>query len=314
MIMSLTEGELNAFLRDDFEEFIARSFSELNPGEHYMPNWHIRVIAQALEEVRSGKIKRLIINVPPRSLKSIATSVAFSAWLLGHDPSKKIICASYSQDRADKHAEDTRTVMGSDFCQRLFPSTRLTPSRRSVSQLTTTGRGSRLATSVGGSITGHGADIVIIDDPIKSGDAFSPDQLQKVNDWYTDSVPSRLNNIGDGAIIIVMQRFHEHDLVEYVQRKEQWKVLSLPAIAAEDESYAIRSPYGTERQTRNIGQALHPERASREALHALYYRVGKANFYAQYQQAPIRLKDLGLIPFAAALEEMCVIAMCCTVK
>src|ERR1700733_9873296 len=118
--MKLTAKEYAALLRNDFVGFIERSFRELNPQSEFMPNWHIEVIAAALEDCRLGRIKRLIINVPPRSLKSHCASVAFVAWLLGHNPSAQTLCASYAQDLADKHALDTRSVIMSHFYRDLF--------------------------------------------------------------------------------------------------------------------------------------------------------------------------------------------------
>src|SRR6266446_5066748 len=149
--------DINAILRSDFYGFIERSFYELNPNAGFFRNWHIELIAHKLEECRRGKIKRLIINVPPRSLKSHCASVAFPAWLLGHDPSAQIICASYAQDLANKHAIDCRSLLNTDWYQRSFP-TRLSPQRQAVQEFMTTRKGFRLATSVGGVLTGRGAD------------------------------------------------------------------------------------------------------------------------------------------------------------
>ena len=118
--MKLTLNEYKAILRHDFASFIERSFSELNPNTDFLMNWHVEEIAAALEDCRLGKIKRLIVNLPPRSLKSHCASVAFVAWLLAHNPATQIICASYAQDLSDKHALDTRTLMNSSFYQDLF--------------------------------------------------------------------------------------------------------------------------------------------------------------------------------------------------
>ena len=95
---TISRQELDASMRRDFALFVERSFAELNPQTEYVHNWHIEVIADALEQCRIGKLKRLIINVPPRSLKSHMASIAFPAYLLGHNPSTQIICASYAQD------------------------------------------------------------------------------------------------------------------------------------------------------------------------------------------------------------------------
>src|SRR4029077_12612177 len=149
--------ELQAFLRLDFALFIEGSFSELNPQTQYLHNGHIEVIAEALEKCRLGKIKRLVINVPPRSLKSHMSSIAFPAFLLGHNPSTSIICASYAQDLADKLAGDCRSLMTSDWYQELFPLTRLATRRPMLNDYMTTKKGFRLSTSVNVVLTGRGA-------------------------------------------------------------------------------------------------------------------------------------------------------------
>jgi hypothetical protein len=154
----MNKKELQAFVRRDFALFIERSFAELNSQTEYQHNFHIEVIADALEQCRTGKLKRLIINLPPRSLKSQMASIAFPAYLLGHKPSSQIICASYAQDLADKLAGDCRSLMTSKWYEELFPSTRLAARRSALSDYATTARGFRLSTSVGGVLTGRGAD------------------------------------------------------------------------------------------------------------------------------------------------------------
>src|SRR5664279_4360213 len=114
-MMELTKTEFQTILRNDFATFIERAFYELNPQAEFIPGTYIELLASKLEQVRRGECKRLIINLPPRTLKSHAASVAFPAWLLGHDPSKQILCASYGQDLADKHARDCRTLVSSAF-------------------------------------------------------------------------------------------------------------------------------------------------------------------------------------------------------
>ena len=110
-----------ALLRRDFPTFVRKVFATLELGQAYVPNWHLEAIAYQLERVRRGEIKRLIINMPPRSLKSVTASVAFPAFVLGHDPARRIICVSYSGDLAKKHANDFRAVLEAPWYQTLFP-------------------------------------------------------------------------------------------------------------------------------------------------------------------------------------------------
>jgi hypothetical protein len=144
-------------LRSDHAYFAERCFCELNPQTEFLTNWHIEVIAAKLAAVRQGTIRRLIINLPPRHLKSLMASVAFPAWCLGHDPSAQILCVSYAQDLADKLARDCRSVMTSPWYRRIFP-TRLAPHRQAVQEFITTRQGYRIATSTGGVLTAHGRE------------------------------------------------------------------------------------------------------------------------------------------------------------
>ncbi len=288
--MRLTPNEYRALMRSDFTAFIERSFHELNPATSFLPNWHIEVIAAELESCRRGQTKRLIINVPPRSLKSHCASIAFPSWLLGHDPSAQIIVASYAQDLANKLSSDCRTLFASSFYRDLF-STRLSPQRQAVQEFMTTRQGFRLSTSIGGVLTGRGADFIIIDDPLKPDEALSDTQRKAVNDWFDGTLYSRLNNKRDGCIILIMQRLHEDDLVGHVLGMEPWKVLRFPAIAEEDEAHVIRSSYksGARRFVRRAGEALHVEREPLEVLNRLREAQGEYNFSGQYQQAPAPL-------------------------
>jgi len=239
---TINKQELQAFLRRDLNLFIERSFSELNPQTEYLHNWHIEVIADALEQCRVGKLKRLIINVPPRSLKSHMISIAFPAYLLGHNPSTSIICASYAQDLADKLAGDCRSLMTSNWYQELFPLTRLATRRPMLNDYMTTKKGFRLSTSVNGVLTGRGADFIIIDDPLKPDEALSETQRKTANDWFDHTVVSRLNDKRTGRIIIVMQRLHEDDVVGHVLQQGDWHLIKFPAIAEENERHVIHTP------------------------------------------------------------------------
>ena len=283
---TITRAELQVLLRLDFAAFVERSFYELNPQTEYLHNWHIEVIADLLEQCRLGTLRRLIINVPPRSLKSHMASIAFPAYLLGHNPSAQIICASYAQDLADKLAGDCRSLMLSDSYRELFPAARLAARRPALSDFTTTEKGFRLSTSVGGVLTGRGADWIIIDDPLKPDEALSETQRKTVNDWYDHTLVSRLNDKRTGCIILIMQRLHEDDLVGHVLQQGDWHLLKFPAIAEQGESYSIHTFCGERKFARREGEALHPEREPLELLAKIREIQGEYNFAGQYQQAP----------------------------
>jgi hypothetical protein len=151
---------VSAILRSDFYSFVQAIFPIVSPNAAFAPNWHIEAIAYALTRVLKGEIKRLIITLPPRGLKSICASVAFPAFVLGHDPTKRIICVSYSEGLACKHANDCRAVMRSGLYRRLFPNACISSTKNTELEFATTRGGNRLATSVGGTLTGRGGNFV----------------------------------------------------------------------------------------------------------------------------------------------------------
>ncbi len=281
--------EMAALFRQDLSSFIQRSFSELNPQTEYLHNWHIDLIAHKLMQVERGELTRLIINMPPRNLKSICGSVAFPAWLLGRNPSKKIICASYASDLAIKLATDCRQVILSPWYQETFAHTQLSVNRTAVHDFATTGRGGRMAVSTGGGITGRGADILIIDDPLKPDEASSEVTRKNVNEWFDGTAYTRLDSKRHGAIVIIMQRLHLDDLVGHVVEKGDWEVLNLAAIAQEEESFEYQTLFGSITKVRQAGEALHPERESIETLTYIEASLGQYAFAGQYQQTPVPL-------------------------
>jgi predicted phage terminase large subunit-like protein len=288
MIGNPTPAEYKTMLRQDFSTFAARCFYDLNPQTELAMNWHVEIIAAKLTAVRHGKIPRLIINLPPRHLKSLLASIAFPAWCLGHDPSAQILCVSYAQDLAGKLARDCRSIMMSPWYRRIFP-TRLAPHRQAVQEFITTRQGYRLATSNGGVLTGRGADIILIDDPLKPEEALSDAQRQAANEWFSHTLYSRLNDKRHGAIVIIMQRLHEDDLVGHVLTQEPWEVIRFPAIAEEDEVHEIETIWGPRTFARGQGEALHPEREPLDTLDQIRHTIGEYNFAGQYQQSPAPL-------------------------
>ena len=164
--------ELRAYLRQDFSIFAEKAFRCLHPGASYRHNWHIDHLAWALERVARGDLQRLIINMPPRMGKSIIASVAFPAWCLGHDPTKKIMCLSYDRSLARKFSSDTRQLMEQDWYRGCFPKAALTVKR--AQQLQTAQGGYRFASGRSGDVLGRGADLIILDDPMKPAEAMTP--------------------------------------------------------------------------------------------------------------------------------------------
>ena len=271
-------------IRTDLVAFTQKTFETVVPGEDLHLNWHIRAIADRLEKVRQGKIKRLIITVPPRHLKSITASVAFPAFVLGQDPTKKIICVSYSSELATKHALDCRTVMQADWFRRLYPGTRISRDKNTELETLTTMRGGRYATSVGGTLTGRGGNIIILDDPMNPKQAMSEASRTMVTHWYKSTLLSRLNLKGEDAIIVVMQRLHVDDLVGVLLEEGGWHHLNIPAIADATQRISLGDGQFKRREPGNV---LDPRREPKHVLDSQKAAMGTAEFSAQYLQQPI---------------------------
>lgn len=164
--------------RKDFFAFAIRAFPILEPGKLYMAP-HIAIICFLLMKVFRGDVRRALVCIPPRYLKTYLISIAYPAWLLGKDPKTRIICASYGTDLAEKFSADTLKLMKSAWYKRIFPNTHLDPKQQNKTEIGTTVGGYRFATSTGATLTGRGADVIIIDDPIKASEAIHP-RLEQV--------------------------------------------------------------------------------------------------------------------------------------
>lgn len=272
--------------RDNFFHFVWRVFATLHadPAHRFVPAWHVEAICKELEDLRNGINRRLVITMPPRCLKSITVAVAYPAFLLGHGPHTKIMVASYGLDLARKHAEDCRRVMEAPWYKQMFPRTRLATRGTTIDELRTTQGGGRKAVSLGSSVTGHGADTIIIDDLLKAADAGSEVERYRAQDFIEATLLSRFDNPAEGRVVMVAQRLHEMDPPGYLLGKGTYRHLNLPAIAEVEDSVLL--PSGRVHR-RLPGQALFPERLDLDALERLRRELGTAVFNCQYQQNPI---------------------------
>lgn len=278
------QGFLDELMRRDFVSSLLRVFPYIRGGADLLPNWHLDAIAYQLQRVRRGECNRLLVTLPPRNLKSLMISVAWVAWCLGQDPSLNFICVSYSNELSAKHARDCRAIMQADWYRRLFPRTVVKAARSAAYDFETTRGGGRLATSIGGTLTGRGGDIIIIDDPLKPEEAMSETTRNSVNEWFHSTLASRLNDKKRGSILTVMQRLHQFDLAGMLIESGEWEELSIPAIATEDVSIPLtrgRTYY------RHAGTALHTAREPVEELLRIKKTIGSVLFEAQYQQQPV---------------------------
>jgi len=272
-------------MRRDLASFIAQVFGTLEPSTPYQDNWHIHAIAHALRRVALGETTRLIINVPPRMMKSIAVTLAFSAWVLGHDPTKRVITVTYAREFARKQALDFRTIVESGWFKATFPDFKIDTRRSRGMEIITTGQGFRYAGAMSGALLGRGGDLIIIDDPIKAVDAMSEVRRRGVNETYSNTLYTRLNQKRVGAIVIIMQRLHEDDLVGHVLDKDDWQVLNIPAIATDEAVFRVGSRE-SDVYVRRTGELLHEAREGRAELDLIRRNIGSMEFAAQYQQNP----------------------------
>lgn len=274
-----------SLLRTDFKSFVIKVFNEISGGGNYIDGIYIDLVCDYIVNVINGHQNRLIINIPPRYMKSIICSVALPAFILGHNPHNHIICVSYSDDLASKFANDTRTVMTTDWYKHIFPMTKISKQQFAKNDFETTVHGGRFATSVGGVLTGRGAEWIIIDDPIKPIDANSEILRNRVNDWYHTTLFSRLNDKNTGRILLIMQRLHQDDLTGHLlENSNDFQLLRLPIIADTNEEI----PFTQTKRVfkRKIGEALQPEREPTETIMRIKNSVGELVFSGQYQQLP----------------------------
>ncbi len=279
------QAALDEALRCDFRSFARKAFGVVSPDQPFRPNWHFDAIAHALEKCVAGKTKRLLITLPPRSGKSILCSVALPAFILGQDPTQRLICASYAQELAAKFGRDTRAVMQTHWYQRTFPHTRLSSEKQTETELMTTARGVRLSTSVGGVLTGRGGNFIIVDDAMKPEDAVSDAKRAQATNWFDGTLSSRLDDKEKGVIIVVMQRLQVEDLAGHVLAKGGYEHLNLPAIAETESTIATS---WTSAHHRRVGEPLH-QGLTPQVLERTKAELGSFLFSAQYQQQPVPL-------------------------
>ena len=271
---------------DDFHNFVQMCFYTINPSTEFKDNWHIKLISEYLSACEKGEIKRLIINMPPRSLKSLLVTVAWPAWLLGKDPSRRIIASSYSQYLSLKHSMDSRLIMNSDWYQEIFPEVEFARGQNEKFKFVTTKRGYRLATSSDGSVTGEGGNFLVVDDPIKPSHIHSKISREHTINWFEQTFATRADDKKKSAFVVVMQRLHEDDLSGYLLKKGNWIHLNIPAIA--EEKSVIK--FGKFEKIREPGDIIHEGREGKTELERAKIELGSYGFSAQYQQKPVPLR------------------------
>ena len=253
-----------------FIKFVEKVWPTFISGAHH------KRMAHAFERVAEGKLKRLIINMPPRHTKSEFASYLLPAWFLGNFPHKKVIQTSHTAELAVGFGRKVRNLVDSDAYHDIFPSLSLQSDSKAAGRWNTSKGGDYFAIGVGGAVTGKGADLLIIDDPHSEQEAalaaVNPDIYDKVYEWYTSGPRQRLQP--SGAIVIVMTRWSQRDLTGQVLKAsalrgvEDWEVIEFPAILPS-------------------GNPLWPQFWSKEELEALREELPNSKWQAQYQQNPV---------------------------
>lgn len=286
-----------ALYRLHFPAFAEKSFETLHPGRKLHDAWYIEAICHALSRVEEGKCRRLMINIPPRTLKSIIVSVAWPAFLLGHDPTKQIMVISHNEALATELSNKFRQIVDASWYKATFPTMSVKPAKDSERTFVTAEGGKRAAGSVKGSVTGSGTDITILDDPLDVAELATDTACAKVNGWIDLSLSTRFNDPASGPMVLVMQRLSLNDTAAHLSRQERWEKLALPAVSEADMDIpiAVNKSYRFSK-----GDLLDPVRLPLEFLEAQRAKMGSEGYLAQYQQSPVPggggMVDLGLFP------------------
>lgn len=283
--MTITDAEfLDALCRERFDAFAQKAFGVINPSTPYEWNWHIGCIAEHLEAVYNGEIKRIIINLPPRSLKSYLVSSAFAAWVLGKKPSTKFINTGYGETVVEANARNCRAIMRDVWYQKLFPGTRIGELDR-LMHFETTAKGQYYAATALSPITGVGCEYMQIDDPIKPMEAVSDQVRTQTNNNVRTTLMNRFDDRRIAKLMVVMQRSHFDDLTANLARDGGYLVLKLPAenIGEKSITYSLNNKTW-EMEPNGL---LFPQRLSREELARIRLDMTEYNYVGQYLQEPV---------------------------
>jgi predicted phage terminase large subunit-like protein len=269
----------------DLASFVRRAWSILEPTTHLQWNWHLDLLCDYLTAVARGECRRLIINVPPRSMKSLLCTVFYPVWRWCTAPQRRFMFVSYSDELSTDHSVFRRNVLSSAmFREGWGHNVKFSKDQNLKTQYENTRRGVMFSTSITGSATGKGCDELIVDDPLNAKKAFSDLEREATNRNFDATFRSRMNDPATGAIIVVMQRLHDDDLTGHLLTQEPgtWTHLKLPAEFEQNVCWEIN---GHSHECK-AGQLLWPERFSHEVLKDMKAALGSWSYAGQYQQDP----------------------------
>ena len=270
--------------------FTKNSWQTIEPAREFYDNWHIDAISEHLQAVVEGDIKRLIINVPPRHMKSISVAVALPAWTWTVQPNKRFLYASYAGSLSIRDSVKCRRLIDSKWYQNYFGDMfNLTTDQNQKQRFENDQNGQRIATSVDGALTGEGGDIIIVDDPHNVREAESSKVRESVLDWWDQAMQTRLNDPKTGAFIIIMQRVHENDLTGHILSNEsnEWDHLCLPARYEKKHPTPTRSSLSFIDPRKKEGELLWKSRVDDKTLKTLEKSLGTYASAGQLQQSPM---------------------------
>lgn len=265
--------------------FMRQAWRHLEPKRELIWGWHIDAILEHVQAALLGEIEELVVNIPPRHIKSTLISIIAPTWLWARKPEARFLTCSYSLGLALRDATRSRKLINSSWYQRTFPGTALVPYQRAKGRYETTEGGWRVASSILGIGTGEGGDTVMVDDPIKARDAKSEVKIQSVLDWWDETMPTRLDDPDHGSRIVVMQRLHERDLTGHILAEANPNTVHLCLPARFDPSRKMSTPWFTDPRTK-VGEPLWPERFGHAQLARLERRMTPNAVAGQLQQSP----------------------------
>ena len=281
MEVDVTPEEYADIIASDRLAFTEEVFSQVGSGD-YVDNWHVHAIVEHLQALDDGELgtNNLIINMPPRLMKTISISIADSAWTHGHNPAAQIICASHSLKIGKEINSKCLEVMRSPVYRAAFPHLQL--AKQTEEWFKTTAHGHRLVATVGNKVTGFGADRIYIDDPIDPEASMSEAERERANRWIPSTLFSRANDQNTVKKILVMQRLHEDDPTGMFLEKGGWATLILPAEFKKKTMIEVRD----RKWEMDENQYLFPQRLGKDVLEGLQRDMGPYSYSGQYMQHP----------------------------
>jgi len=291
-------------LEQDLYAFTRQAWKQIDPAP-FRPGWPIQAVCEHLEAVVDGEIRRLIINIPPRSGKSTLCSVCFPAWVWAQPdvsptsgPGVQFVYASYAEKLALRFSLRNRRLIQSAWYQERWGSRfQLLGDENTAHRFVNDQAGERLVTSISGTATGFGGNVFVIDDPNAANEAFSEAAIQEVTDWWDQTASTRLNDLDAGSFVIIQQRLAENDLTGHVleQAVGDWQLLMLPMHY--DPDRIVTTSIGWTDPRKAEGELLWPERFPEHAVRQLEQTLGPFGAAGQLEQSP-KPKGGGVIKYA----------------